>query len=156
MSMVDKKLAELGIELPKKPLTGKGVVPARREGNLVFLSGHGCEKEDGQYIHTGKLGAGLTIEQGYEAARQCGLQLLASLKNYLGDLDRVTRIIKVTGFVNSAPDFYKQPAVMHGCSDLLVDLFGERGQHARSAIGVAALPNNMAVEVEMIVAVKDE
>ncbi len=155
MSVVDKRLMELGVALPKKSLTGKGVIPARQEGTMVFLSGHGCEKEDGQYIHTGKLGAELSIEQGYEAARQCCLQLLASLKHFLGDLDRVTRIVKVTGFVNSAPDFYKQPAVMHGCSDLLVEIFGERGQHARSAIGVAALPNNMAVEVEMVVAVRD-
>ena len=155
MGTVEEKMKALKITLPQKNLKGKALLPLREDDHLIFLSGHGCEKENGEPIYRGKLGADLTIEQGYEAARQCGLNLLSSLQDYLGSLDRVEKIIKVLGFVNSAPDFYRQPEVMHGFSDLMVEVFGESGKHARSAIGTSVLPNNQAVEIEMIVKIKD-
>ncbi len=154
MSETEKKLEELGIKLPAKDRKGKGYIPVLRDGNYLFLSGHDCRK-DGKLIYEGKLGADVNIEQGYETARQVAINMLATLKDYLGDLDRVERIIKVLGFVSSAGDFYKQPAVMHGFSDLMTEVFGERGQHARSAIGAAVLPSNMPVEVEMMVKIRD-
>lgn len=155
MSTVEQKLADIGIELPKVDRRGKGLIPLRREGDLVFLSGHGCQQRDGSLIHIGKVGSELTLAQGYEAARQVGINLLVTLKDYLGSLDRVERIIKVLGFVASSPEFYEQPAVMHGFSDLMVEVFGDRGQHARSAIGTLVLPNNQPVEIEMIVKIRD-
>lgn len=153
MSVIEKRLNELGIILPTKDRKGKGFVHILRDGDYIFLSGHDCRK-DGKLPYEGKLGAEVTIEQGYEAARQVGINMLADLKDYLGDLDRVERIVKVLGFVSSVPDFYKQPAVMHGFSDLMVEVFGERGLHTRSAIGVAVLPSNMPVEVEMMVRIR--
>ncbi len=154
MGKIEDRLESLGIKLPVKKTGGKKILSLQQVGNLVFLSGHGCEKEDGEPLHRGKVGDSLSIEQGYQAARQCGLQLLASLKEHFGSLDKVDRIIKVLGFVNSAPEFTQQPAVMHGLTDLMVEVFGENGRHARSAIGTSVLPNNQAVEVEMIVTVK--
>lgn len=153
MSESEKRLEDLDIKLPVKDRKGKGFIPVLRDGNYLFLSGHDCRKK-GKLIYEGKLGSDLTIEQGYEAARQVGINMLATLKDYLGNLDSVERIVKVLGFVASAPDFYKQPAVMHGFSDLMTEVFGERGLHTRSAIGVAALPSNMPVEVEMMVKIK--
>jgi enamine deaminase RidA (YjgF/YER057c/UK114 family) len=155
MSTINKLMKEKSIRLPKRNLKGKGLLPLRQEGDLVFMSGHGCEDENGEPIHRGKVGADLTVEQGYEAARQCGLQLLASLELHLGSLDRVKEIVKVLGFVSSSSDFYRQPEVMHGFSDLMVEIFGERGKHARSAIGTNVLPDNQAVEIEMIVRIRD-
>lgn len=152
MGNAEKRLEELGIKLPIERM--RGTLPLRQVGNLVFMSGHGCELPAGGLSHIGKLGADLTVEQGYKAARHVGVNLLAALKTYLGDLDRVEKIVKVLGFVASTPDFHEQPAVMHGFSDLMVEVFGERGKHARSAIGTNVLPNNQPVEIEMIVQIR--
>lgn len=153
--MSSKRLAELGIELPVKDRKGKGLIPVTRYNDLLFLSGHGCQRADGSLIYEGKLGKELTVEQGYEAARQVGINILATLQDYLGDLDRVVQVVKVLGFVASTPDFHQQPAVMHGFSDLMTSVFRARGQHARSAIGTSVLPNNQPVEVEVVVQIKD-
>ncbi len=149
----DKKLKELGIELitPAKPVAN--YVKAVRTGNLLYLSGDGPTLANGQYI-TGKLGFDLTIEQGYEAAKQTGISILSTLKAELGDLNKVKRIVKVLGMVNSASTFTDQPKVINGFSDLMVAVFGEKGKHARSAVGMAALPSNIAVEIEIIVEVE--
>ncbi len=125
-----------------------------RTENLVFTAGHGPGRADGTNIK-GKLGVDLSIEQGYEAARVACVSLLSSLKAEIGDLNKVKRIIKVTGMVNSSADFYDQPKVINGCSDLLVEIFGERGKHARAAVGMVSLPSNIAVEIEMIVEIED-
>jgi enamine deaminase RidA (YjgF/YER057c/UK114 family) len=146
----DKKFKELGIELitPTKPMAN--YVKAVRSGNLLFLAGHGPSKADGSFI-TGKVGKDLTAEQGAQAARQTGISLLSTLKAEIGDLNKVKRIVKVLGMVNCTEDFAEQPKVMNGFSDLMVQVFGEKGKHARSAVGMYALPSNMAVEIEMIV-----
>lgn len=149
----DKKLKELGIELYPSPKPIANYVKAVRVGNLLFLSGHGPTKADGTNI-TGKVGTDLTIEQGYEAARVTACGLLSTMKAELGDLNKVKRIVKVNGWVNCPGDFGQQPQVINGCSDLMVALFGEKGKHARAAMGMAALPNNIAVEIEMIVEVE--
>jgi enamine deaminase RidA (YjgF/YER057c/UK114 family) len=149
----DKKLKELGIELitPSKPVAN--YVKAVRTGNLLYLSGDGPMKADGKYI-TGKLGADLTVEQGYEAAKQTGISILSTLKAELGDLNKVKRVVKVLGMVNCTSTFTDQPKVINGCSDLMVAVFGEKGKHARSAVGMASLPTNIAVEIEIIVEVE--
>jgi enamine deaminase RidA (YjgF/YER057c/UK114 family) len=149
----DKKLKELGIELPTPAKPIANYVKAVRVGNLLFLSGHGPTKADGSNI-TGKVGQDLTIEQGYEAAKVTAIGLIATLKAELGDLGKVNRIVKVNGWVNCTPDFGDQPKVINGCSDFLVALFGEKGKHARAAMGAVALPNNIAVEIEMVVEIK--
>jgi len=128
-------------------------VRAVRTGNLVYLAGHGPLQADGSYLR-GKLGADLDIEQGYAAGRLTCLALLCSLKAEIGSLDRVRRIVQVEGMVNSTPDFTDQPKVINGCSDLLVDIFGERGRHARSAVGMASLPIGIAVEIQMVAEVE--
>lgn len=144
----EKKLAEMGLTLPavQKPIAN--YVRARRVGNLVFLAGHGNTDV------LGKVGRELTIEQGAEAARKTGLALLASLKDEIGDLNKVKRFIKVLGMVNCTEGFGDQPKVINGFSDLMVAVFGENGKHARSAVGMYALPNNMPVEIEMIVEIE--
>ena len=149
----DKKLKELGIELPTPAKPIANYVKAVRVGNLLFLSGHGPTKADGSNI-TGKVGKDLTIEQGYEAAKVTAIGLVATLKSELGDLNRVKRVVKVNGWVNCTPEFGDQPKVINGCSDFLVLLFGDNGKHARAAMGMVALPNNIAVEIEMVVEVK--
>lgn len=146
------RLQELGITLaaPWQP-QGMSFVPCVRSGNLLFVSGHGPRQPDGSFVK-GKLGQDLDVQQGYEAARLVALDLLATVQGELGSIERVRRIVKLLGMVNSAPDFTKQPLVINGASDLLVAIFGyERGSHARSAVGMAALPTNIAVEIEMIV-----
>ena len=150
----DKKFKEAGIELfaPPKPMAY--YVRAVRTGNLIYLAGHGPTKADGSNI-TGKLGKDMTIEQGYEAAKQTGIALLSTLKGEVGDLNKVKRIVKVLGMVNCTPDFTDQPKVINGFSDLMVSLFGEKGKHARSAVGMMSLPNGIAVEIEMIVEVEN-
>lgn len=150
---IEQKLTGMGLTLsvPTKPVAN--YVKAVRTGNLLFLAGHVSTRADGSAI-TGKLGKDLTVEQGYEAAKATTLSLLTTLKAELGNLDRIRRIVKVTGLVNSTPDFPDQPKVINGCSDLLVALFGERGKHARSAVGMAALPANYAVEIEVVVEVE--
>lgn len=149
----DKKLKELGIELipATKPIAN--YVKAVRTGNLLFLAGHGPSLTDGT-VMTGKLGQNYTVEQGYQAARQTAISLISTLKNELGDLNKVKRIVKVLGMVNCTPEFTDQPKVMNGCSDLLVQVFGEKGKHTRSAVGMNALPLGMAVEVEIIVEIE--
>lgn len=151
---VEKKLAELGIKLPapQKPIAN--YVKAVRVGNLVYLAGHGPSNPDGSDI-TGKVGKEMSIEQGYEAAKSTGLNLLSSLKAEIGDLNKVKRIVKVLGMVNCTDGFTEQPKVMNGFSDLMVAVFGEKGKHARSAVGMYALPKNITVEIEMIVEVEN-
>lgn len=154
MSAILERLAALGYELPAAPEPAGNYLPAVRSGNLLWLAGVGARTAGGERI-AGKVGADLTVEQGYTAARWCALNLLARMQAELGDLDRVGRILKVVGFVNSAPDFYGQAQVVDGASDLFVALFGESGRHARSAPGMAALPGNIAVIVEAVVEVTD-
>ena len=149
----EEKIKSMGLALPTPPKPVANYVPAVRTGNLIFLSGHGPVKADGTLI-TGKVGPDLTLEQGYQAARQVALALLASLKAEIGDLDRVKRVIKLLGMVNCPADFGDQPKVVNGASDLLVEVFGDKGRHARSAVGMNSLPNNIAVEIEMIVEVE--
>jgi enamine deaminase RidA (YjgF/YER057c/UK114 family) len=150
----EEKLHALGIQLQEQSKPLANYVKAVRSGNLVFLAGQGPLDAEGKYI-TGKLGKDLTVDQGKQAARLCVIALLGTLKTELGSLDKVKRIVKVTGWVNSTDEFYDQPQVMNGCSDLLVEIFGERGRHARAALGANTLPFNIAVEVEMIVEVAD-
>ncbi len=152
MPQVEDKLKEMGYELPTPPAPLANYIPGYRTGNLVFLSGVGPRSTDGS-MTTGKLGGEITVEQGYAAARTCALNLLANLKSIIGDLDGVVHIVKLLGMVNSAPEFGQQPQVINGCSDLLVEAFGERGRHARSAVGMSSLPNGIPVEIEMIVEV---
>jgi enamine deaminase RidA (YjgF/YER057c/UK114 family) len=155
MGTVDKRLEELGITLPEMRPPVANYVPAVRTGNLLFLSGSiPAARPDGTEVR-GKLGAGVSVEEGYEAARLVGINLLAVLKTTLGDLDKVNRIVKLLSMVNAAPDFTDTPAVANGCSDLLVEVFGDKGKHARSAVGMAALPLNVPVEIEMVVEVAD-
>ena len=143
----------MNIELPAvTPMSGS-FTHAVRVDNLIFLSGKGPRESNGEYIK-GKVGEELSIEQGYQAARLVAIIQLSVLKNELGDLKKIKRIVKVNGFVNSASGFYDQPKVVNGFSDLLVEVFGEKGKHARTAIGAGGLPFNMAVEVEMIVEVE--
>jgi enamine deaminase RidA (YjgF/YER057c/UK114 family) len=153
MAQIEAKLKEMGIELPEPRAAGGSYVSAVRTGNLVYLAGVGPRQPSGDLI-LGKLGRDLTVEQGYEAAKWCAVSMLGNLKTEIGDLDKVVRFIKLLGMVNSDPDFTQPPAVVNGCSDLLVELFGDRAKHARSAVGVATLPNGMAVEVEAIVEVQ--
>ena len=151
---IEAKLKEKGIELPAAVTPVANYVPAVRAGKLVFLSGHGPFKKDGALI-IGKVGSELTLEQGYEAARRVAVGLLGSLKAEIQDLDKVKRVIKLLGFVNCASDFVDQPKVINGASDFIVEVFGDKGKHARSAVGSNALPLNIAVEIEMIVEVED-
>jgi enamine deaminase RidA (YjgF/YER057c/UK114 family) len=150
---VEARLKGLGIELPAAITPVANYVPAVTAGNLIFLSGHGPVKEDGTLI-TGKVGADLTVEQGYETARLIAIGLLGTLKAEIGDLDGVKRIVKLLGFVNCTAEFTDQPNVINGASDFLVEVFGEKGKHARSAVGTNALPFNIAVEIEMIVEIE--
>ena len=152
MSQVEDKLKEVGFTVPEPPPPGGNYIPARRTGNVVFLSGVTPSRPDGTAFK-GKLGRDLTVEEGYAAAQNCALKLLANLKKEIGDLDNVTKVIKLLGMVNSDPDFTQPPAVVNGCSDLLVNVYGDRGRHARSAVGLATLPGGVAVEIEMIVEV---
>ena len=154
MSVIEDKLRNMGITLPNSPPPIGSYVPAVRTGNLVFLSGLGPASRADGTTPEGKLGKDLTVEEGYEAARLTAVNILARLKAELGDLDRVKRIVKLLSMVNATPDFTQPPAVANGCSDLLVELFGERGRHARSAVGMNSLPNNIPVEIEVIVEVE--
>lgn len=153
----ERKLEALGLSLPPIPQPVANYVPLVRTGNLLFVSGHGPGVvTDGKLSFIqGKLGKDLDVEQGYDAARQVMLNVLQSVKQELGDLDKVKRVVKLLGFVNCTPDFPDQPKVINGASDLLVELFGERGRHARSAVGMQQLPFGIAVEIEMVVEVED-
>ena len=152
-SLVDKKIEELGIQLQKPVKPVANYVATVQTGNLVFTSGHGPIGDDGQLI-LGQLGTDMDIEGGYQAARAVGIGLLSTLKATLGNLDRIKKIVKLVGFVNSSADFKDQPAVVNGASDLFVEIFGDKGRHARSAVGMVQLPGGIAVEVEMIVEVE--
>ena len=148
----EARLAELGIALPPVSAPVANYVNAVRTGNLVFLAGKGPRRPDGTNV-TGKVGRDLTVEEGYAAARLTGINQLAALKAAVGDLRRVRRVVKVLGLVNCDPTFTDQPRVINGFSDLMVEVFGDAGRHARSAVGAPALPGDIAVEVEMIVEV---
>lgn len=145
----EKRLAGLGLTLPTPTPPAGAYVKAVQTGNLLFVSGHGPH-QDGVLRYRGKVGRDLTLEEGYAAARLSMMNCLTSVRLALGSLDRVARIVKVLGFVNSAPGFVEQPKVINGGSDLLLDLFGEAGRHARSAVGMAELPSNIAVEIELV------
>lgn len=149
---VEQKLAALDIQLPEVSPPVANYVNAVQTGKLIFMAGKGPKKEDGEYI-TGKVGADLDIEQGYAAARRTAIIQLSALKAQIGDLNQVKRVVKVLGMVNAAPDFTDHPEVINGFSDLIVEVFGDRGKHARAAVGMASLPRNIAVEIEMIVEV---
>jgi enamine deaminase RidA (YjgF/YER057c/UK114 family) len=150
---VEAKLAEMGLQLPAVPPSVANYIRAVKVGNLLFVSGHGPSR-DGKYHFSGKLGKDVTVEDGYKAAQLVALNCLASVKEALGDLDRVRRVVKLLGMVNSAPDFGQQPEVINGASDLLVQLYGEAGRHARSAVGMGGLPRGISVEIEMILEVE--
>jgi enamine deaminase RidA (YjgF/YER057c/UK114 family) len=145
---VEKKLASLGISLPTPATPIANYVPFVRSGNMLVVSGQLCFGADGNLVARGQLGGGVSMDDGEKAARACAVNLLAQLKAALGDLDKVTRVVRLGGFINSAPGFTDGPKVMNGASDLMVEVFGEKGRHARSTVGVAALPANAAVEVE--------
>ena len=152
---IERKLKELGHELsPYRASAAGNYVSAVRAGNMVYLAGHGPTLPEGGLLHVGKLGSGVTIEQGYDCARQTMLNLLTSLKEEIGDLDKVKRVVKLLCMVNCAPDFGDTPKVANGGSDLLVSLYGDAGRHARSAVGMGSLPFGMPVEIEMIVEVE--
>ena len=150
----EKRVEELGLELPPTPKPVGTYVGGVRTGNLLFMSGCGPRRKDGSAI-TGKLGETLTIEQGYDAARHVGLNMLANIRDVLGSLDKVKRVVKVLGMVNAAPNFSDTPKVINGFSDLFVEVFGEAGKGARSAVGMVMLPSQIAVEVEMVLEVED-
>jgi enamine deaminase RidA (YjgF/YER057c/UK114 family) len=153
-SSIDKRLDELGITLPPPGAPGGNYVPFVVVGDLAFMAGQ-VAREAGKMKYTGKLGKDLSIEDGQQAARLCAVNLLAQLKVACGgDLDRVERCVRLGGFVNSPLDFYDHPKVVNGASDLMVEVFGERGQHARTAVGVSALPMDSAVEVEAVFQLK--
>ena len=149
MSEREKRLAELGLELPVVPAPVAAYVPAVRTGNLVFVSGQ-LPLVDGKLPATGKVGAGVSPEQAYHLARQCALNALAAAAAAAGGLDAITRVVKVTGFVASTPDFVGQPAVVNGASELIGAVLGDAGVHARAAVGVASLPMDSPVEVELV------
>lgn len=150
----EARLAELGLTLPTPPNPVANYVNGVRTGNLIFLAGKGPKYPDGTELH-GKLGDTVTIEEGYKGAQMTALNQLAVLKQMLGNLDKVVRVVKVLGMVNSTPDFVQQPAVINGFSDLIVKVFGDKGRHARAAVGMASLPRGQSVEIEMIVEVRD-
>jgi len=146
--MVEKTLATLGITLPSPASPVANYVACVRTGNLLVVSGQLCFGSEGKLVAKGQLGGGVSIEDGQQAARACAINLLAQIKAVLGELDKVTRVVRLGGFINSVPGFTDGPKVMNGASDLMVEVFGDRGRHARSTVGVSALPADAAVEVE--------
>ena len=150
----EAKLKELGLRLPVPPAPIANFLPWRRAGQLLYLSGQGPRDEAGK-ISVGRLGRDCSVERGYADARRVGLQLLSTIRAAIGSLDHVEAVIKLLGMVNAEPDFGDQPKVINGCSDVLIEVLGERGKHARSAVGMGSLPNGMTVEVEAIILIKD-
>ena len=150
---IEARLKSLGLRLPPVPTPVANYVPFVVTGQLVFLSGQGPRKPEGG-MHTGKVGGTVTVDEAYGHARIVGIQLLAALKEAVGDLDRVTRIVKLLGMVNGVPDFKQHPKVINGCSDLFVEVFEAKGKHARSAVGMGSLPDDITVEIEAIVEFK--
>ena len=145
---IESKLRELGVTLKSAPAPVANYVPFVRTGNMLVVSGQLCFDGDGKLAAIGKLGGGVSIESGQKAARACAVNLLAQVKTALGDLDKVVRVVRLGGFINSTPDFLDGPKVMNGASDLMVAAFGDKGRHARTTVGVAVLPADAAVEVE--------
>jgi enamine deaminase RidA (YjgF/YER057c/UK114 family) len=152
-STPEQRLAALGLTLPAVPTPVANYVPYRWAGNLLFLSGQGPKLPDGSF-QSGRLGKDASIEDGYRAARTVGLQLLAVAKSAIGELSRVEAVIKLLGMVNAEPDFGDHPKVINGCSDLLVEVLGDAGRHARSAVGVGSLPSRIVVEIEAVLMIK--
>jgi len=150
----EARIKDLGLALPQPPKPLGNYVPGVRVGNLLFLSGHGPARREGAPAWRGKVGRDLSVEDGYKAAREVGIGLLGSARALLGSLDKVKRVVKVLGMVNSAEGFGEQPKVINGFSDLMVEVFGENGRHARSAVGMAELPMGIPVEIEMILEVE--
>lgn len=149
----EQRLAALGLTLPTAPSPMANYVPYRWAGNLLFLSGQGPRRPDGTF-EVGRLGKDATVDDGYRAARLTGLQLLAVAKTALGELARIEAVVKLLGMVNAEPDFADHPQVINGCSDLLVEVLGEAGRHARSAVGMGSLPNRIMVEIEAILLIR--
>jgi enamine deaminase RidA (YjgF/YER057c/UK114 family) len=149
-----QRLAQLGIELPPSPPPIANFLTHVREGNLVYLSGQGPREADG-ILHAGKVGDGVSVEDAYQHARLVGVNLLAVLHDAIGDLSRVKRVVKLLGMVNATPNFQDHPKVINGCSDLLIEVFGDAGRHARSAVGFGSLPGNITVEIEAIIALHE-
>ena len=148
---IEKKLANIGLELPAPPIPAAHYIPYVRVGNLLYVGGTIGRLNGPALLYAGKVGDKVTLEQGYEMARRCALNHLAIIKSALGDLDSVERIVKLIGYVNVAPGFTRMPQVVNGASDLFIELWGERGEHARAAVGVASLSNDAPVETEVIV-----
>ena len=151
---IENKMKEIGLILPEVPKPIAEYIPAKKIGNLVVTSGEGPIK-DGKFIHVGKVGGEVNLEEGYESAKMCALNCLAAIKSIIGSLDEIDEIVKIKGYVNSTPDFYRQPEVINGASELVVKIFGEKGKHTRSALGTSVLPGNIPVELEMIVKLKE-
>ena len=149
----EQRVKDLGLDLPPPPKAAGNYVPGVQVGTLLFLSGCGPQRADGSYV-LGKVGADLTVEQGYDAGRVAGLAMLARIRLVAGSLDRVARVVKALGMVNAAPDFIQQPKVINGFSDLMVEVFGVAGRGARAAVGMATLSGGMAVEIEMVIELK--
>jgi len=147
---IDERLEQLGLALPPVPSPIANFVTWRRSGQILYLSGQGPRDVTGA-VRTGKLGRDCGVERGYADARQVGLQLLSTIRQAIGSLERIASIVKIFGMVNAVPDFTDHPKVINGCSDLLVEVLGDRGRHARSAVGMGSLPNGMTVEIEAIV-----
>lgn len=150
----EQRLQKLGLTLPEVPVPVANYVPWRFAGNLLYLSGQGPKQSDGTY-KIGRLGRDMSIEDAYQEARLTGLNLLAVAKAATGDLSRIEAVVKLLGMVNAEPDFSDHPKVINGCSDLFVDVLGDAGRHARSAVGMGSLPNRMAVEIEVIFLIRD-
>jgi len=150
----EKNLARMGIELPEPPQPAGAYLPCRKTGNLIYISGQGC-RINGKLKYQGKVGKDLSIEEAYDAARICCINALSILKGELGDLDNINKIVNVHGFVNSASGFTAQPQVVNGASEMLIEVFGDKGKHSRCALASCELPNNIPVELEMIVEVVD-
>ena len=150
--MIEEKLESIGIKLPNPPTPAGSYVPAIKTGNLLFISGQ-IPMEEGKVLFTGKVSDD-NLETAQKSAKMCAINLLAQMKRELGNLDRVTKIVRLSGFVNSDAEFYQHPKVINPASDLMFELFGEKGKHARSAVGMASLPSNIAVEIEIIVEVE--
>ncbi len=151
---VAARLKELKLTIPPAPAAIANYVPYVQEGKLVFISGQVPRGGDGKLQYVGKVGKELSEQQGYEAARLCALNCIAQVQACLGNLEKVKRVVQVRGFVNCTPEFLNQPQVINGASDLIVEIFGDKGKHARAAVGVASLPAGVAAEVEMVVAVE--
>ncbi|MEM2057495.1 MAG: RidA family protein [Thermoproteota archaeon] len=154
MDAVEARLEAMGFKLPAAPKPVGEYIPAKRVGDLVFVSGQGPIL-NGKPVYVGRVGAEISLEEAYKAAQLAALNCLAAIKALIGSLDKVQEIIQVRGFVNSSFDFYDQPKVLNGASELLVNLFGERGRHARAALGTSVLPGNIPVEIEMIVRIRE-